>query len=73
MDFNVENLYGLTYIENILNSPLSKFITFSSRNCGYTGTTHYLMVNWVHPVFIKAKDKSRKEENTNWWEVMSED
>ena len=25
-----------------------------ANNCGYTGTTDYLMINWVHPIFLKA-------------------
>ena len=45
MDLNVATLVDLIYIEDVLNSPLFKFITFSSNNCGYTGETHDLMVN----------------------------
>ena len=57
-------------VEDIMNSPLSKFIKFAANNCGYNGSTRELIVNWVHPLFLKAKSASSKEDNPNWWEAM---
>ena len=65
MDLNVETLDDLPSIEGVLNIPLSKFINFLSENFGYTGTTHYLMINWVNPTSLKAKSDTSKEDNTN--------
>ena len=38
-------LDGFTYIEDVLNIPLSNSSTFVANNCGYTGKTHDLIVN----------------------------
>ena len=53
-------------IVEVLNSPLDKFITFDENFCGYSGYAHDLMVNWVHPLFLKAKVDAIKKDNTNW-------
>ncbi len=39
-------------IEELLTSPLSKFITF---DCGYSGSFTEIFVTAVHPFFLKAK------------------
>jgi len=52
-------------VEELLESPLSRFITLAANSCGYSGTTQELIVNWVHPLFLKAK-----AEDPNWWEAM---
>lgn len=58
-------------IEDLLDSPLSKFITFAANDCGYSGTTKDLVVNWIHPFFLKAKAAASKSDNPNWWQAMS--
>ena len=50
----------------VLNSTLDKFITFSTNDCVYSGSAHDLMVNQVHPFFLKAKFSASKEDNPNW-------
>ena len=45
MDLNAENLDGFPYVEDVLNIPLSKFVTLTANNYGYTGETHDLIVN----------------------------
>ena len=57
-------------VEELLNSPLSRFILFAANSCGYSGTTQELIVNWVHPLFLKAKAEASKADNPNWWEAM---
>ena len=35
-----------------------------------TRVLQLLMVNWVHPFFLKAKSAASKEDNPTWWEAM---
>ena len=57
-------------VEELLDSPLSCFISFAANSCGYNGTTRELIVNWVYPSFLKAKAEASKEDNPNWWQAM---
>jgi hypothetical protein len=57
-------------VEELMDSPLSRFITLAANSCGYSGTTKELIVNWVHPLFLKAKAEASKADNPNWWEAM---
>ena len=58
-------------IDEVLDSPLSKFIPYAANDYGYNGTAHKLIVDWVHPFFLKAKAEASKEDNQNWWQAMS--
>ena len=51
----IEMRQNVPTVEELLNSPLSCFISFAANSCGYSGTTLELIVNWVHPLFLKAK------------------
>ncbi|KAL7460059.1 hypothetical protein ACHAXS_000526 [Conticribra weissflogii] len=55
----------------MLESPLSAFITFAANKCGYSGTAKDQVVNWVHPLFLKAKAKASKHDNPNWFQAMN--
>ena len=55
MYLNLVPLDDLPSIGGVFNSPISKFIIFVANNFGYTGTNHYLMVNWKHPILLKKK------------------
>ena len=57
-------------VQELLDSPLSRFISFAANSCGYKGTTQELIINWVHPLFLKAKAEASKADNPNWWEAM---
>ncbi len=57
-------------VEDLLNSPLSCFLSFVTNCCGHNGTTQELIINWVHPLFLKAKAEASKADNPNWWEAM---
>ena len=58
-------------ITELLDSPISKFITIAANDCGYEGTTQDLIVNYVHPLFLKAKAAASQEENPNWRQSMN--
>ena len=58
-------------ITELLDSPISKFITLAANNCGYKGTTQYLIVNYVHPLFLKDKAAASQEDNPNWRQSMN--
>lgn len=57
-------------VEELLNSPLTHFISCAANRCSYGGTTQELIVDWVHPLFLKAKAEASKGGNPNWWEAM---
>jgi hypothetical protein len=61
----------MTSVEDILASPLAKFIHLSANNCGYEGTVTELVTNWVHPLFLKAKAEASKLDNPNWNQAMN--
>ena len=61
MYFNAATIDGFTYIEDVLNIPLSNSSTFVANNCGYTGKTHDLIVNQVHTMFLNTKAAASKQ------------
>jgi hypothetical protein len=61
----------LPSIEDILNCPLSNFIHLAANDCGYRGTKKDLIVNWIHPLFLKAKSAASKEDNPKWHQAMN--
>ena len=58
-------------ITELLDSPISKFITIAANYCGYEGTTQDLIVNYVHPLFLEAKADVSQEDNPNWRQAMN--
>ena len=52
-------------------SPLSKDINLAANNCGYGGTIEDLIVNYVHPLFLKAKSATIQEDNSNWYKATT--
>ena len=40
-------------VEDVLKSPLEKFITFYAYDCGCYGSARDLIVNWINPMFLK--------------------
>ena len=46
-------------LEDFMNSPLAKLITFSVNDCSHCGSN-----------LLKAKTAAGKEVNPNWWEAM---
>jgi len=58
-------------VDYIMNCPLSRFIHFAANECGYAGTREDLVVNWVHPFFLKAKSEASKGDNPSWKQAMN--
>ena len=63
MLYTMELRQDVPTVEEQLDSPLSRFISFAANSCGYSGTTRKLIVNWVHPLFLKAKAEASKADN----------
>jgi hypothetical protein len=57
-------------VEELLDSPLSRSISFAANSCGYSRMTQELIVNWVHLLFLQAKAEASTADNLNWWEAM---
>ena len=58
-------------ITELLDSPISMFITLAANDCGYSVTSEYLIVNHVHPLFLKDISEASGEDNTNWRQAMN--
>ena len=58
-------------VDALLKSPLARFIKLAANDCGYSGSTKELIVNWIHPFFLAAKTAASKEDNPNWWQAMN--
>ena len=52
-------------IEELLDSPISNFITLAANNCGFDVTTEDLIVNYLHPLFLKDKSAAIQADNPN--------
>ena len=42
-------------VAELMASPLAKYITIDTNVCWYGGTVEELIVNYFHPLFLKAK------------------
>ena len=62
---------SLPFISDLINSPLSKYITLAVNHCGYDGTAEEL-VQYVHPLFLRAHSAASKEDNPGWQEATRE-
>ena len=69
MMLNMMNM-DVPTVEELMASPLAKFIHLAANDCGYSGSTRELICNWIHPLFLKAKTAASKEDNPNWREAM---
>ena len=56
----METIDDVPYIEDVLSSNIYKFITSVNNYYRYTGSTQDLMINWVHPMFLKEKSRGSK-------------
>ena len=57
-------------VEELMASPLAKFIHLAVNNTNYSGSTKDLIANHVHPLFLKAKAQASSEDNPNWNQAM---
>ncbi len=60
---------SLPSISDLINSPLPKYITLAANDCGYDGTAEELIVQYVHPLFLRAHSAASKEDNPGWREA----
>jgi hypothetical protein len=61
---------SLPSISDLINSPLSMYITLAANDCGYDGMAEELIVQYVHPLFLRAHSAASKEDNPGWQEAM---
>ena len=61
---------SITTIAELLNSPIYNFVTLVINDCGYEGTTEYLIVNYVHPLSLKAKAAASQADSPKWRQDM---
>ena len=54
-----------------MDSPIYNFIILAANDCGYSGTTEDIIINYVHPLFLKSKAAASQKDNTNWRQAMN--
>ena len=42
-------------VADLLESPIFKYITLAKNNCECSGTEEELIVNYIHPLFLKSE------------------
>ena len=62
--------YSIPTIAELLDSPISNFITLAANDRGYEGTTKDIIISYVHPLFLKAKAAASQVDNPNWRQAM---
>jgi hypothetical protein len=60
---------GIPTVDELMDSPLAKYITLAANDCRYSGTAEELIVNYVHPLFLKAHSAASKLDNPSWKEA----
>jgi hypothetical protein len=60
---------SLPSISDLINSPLSKYITLAANDCRCDEMAEELIVKYVHPLFLRAHSAASKEDNSDWREV----
>jgi hypothetical protein len=60
---------SLPSISDLINSPLSEYNTLAANDCGYNWTAEELIVQYVHPLFLRAHSAASKEDNPGWQEA----
>jgi hypothetical protein len=54
---------SLPSISDLINCPLSKYITLAANDCGYDGTAEELIVRYVKPLFLQAHSAASMLDN----------
>ena len=60
---------GIPTVADLMDSPLAQYITLAANDCGYSGTAEELIVNYEHPLFLKAHSSASKLDNPSWKEA----
>ena len=63
--------YSIPTIKEWLDIPISKFIALDANDCEYSGTSEDLIVNHVHPLFLKSKAAVSAEDDPNWLQARN--
>ena len=58
-------------VADLMEITLDIFINLAVNYCGCEGRTKQLIVNWVHPLFLKDPAEASKEDNPNWNQAMN--
>ena len=58
-------------VDELMASPLDKYITIAVNDCVYVGMSEELIVNYIHPLFFKAKSAFSQQDNPNWREAKT--
>ena len=53
-------------VADLMENFLARFINLAVNDCGYEGTVKEFIVNWVHPLFLKARAEDSNEDNPIW-------
>jgi hypothetical protein len=60
---------SLPSISDLINSPLSMYISLAANDCRYDGTAEELIVSYVYPFFLQAHLAASKLDNPGWQEA----
>ena len=58
-------------VEDLMKSPLSKYIHLAANHCNYSGSRKELIANYVHPLFLKAQAQASAADNPTWSQAMN--
>jgi hypothetical protein len=54
---------GILTVAKLMEISLAQYITLAANDCGYIGTAEELIVNYIHPLFLKAHSAASKLDN----------
>ena len=57
-------------VVELLDSPIYNLITLATNDCSYEGTNEYLIVHYLHPLFMKAKACASQADNPDLRQAM---
>ncbi len=60
---------GIPTVAELMDNSLAKYITLAANDCGYSGSAEELIVDYVHPLFLKAHSAASKLDNPSWKEA----
>ena len=63
--------YQCPTIADLMNIPLDNYITITANHCRCGSTAEELILNYIHPFFLKAKSTASQEDNQKSCEVTT--
>ena len=61
----------LPTVPDLMASQLANYTTLAADDFVYGGTAEDLIINYIHPLFLKAKSAASREDNPNWNEATT--